>query len=96
MVLAVFKRDDIRVGTELEIQGEYNEASEELRAKSIKVFLKTLGSSSERPCSKKFRYLPSALQEGLVKFTPTAGEFLSRDHSRYPQDRQSGARGVIQ
>ena len=36
--LAAFKPEDIRVGTELEIKGEYNEASEELRAKSIKVF----------------------------------------------------------
>ncbi len=34
-----FHPEDIRVGTELEIKGEYNEETEELRAKSIKVFL---------------------------------------------------------
>jgi Peptidase family M48/Domain of unknown function (DUF5666) len=36
--LATFQPEDIRVGTELEIKGEYNEASGELKAKSIKVF----------------------------------------------------------
>jgi Peptidase family M48/Domain of unknown function (DUF5666) len=35
---ATFKPEDILVGTELEIQGEYDEASGELKAKSIKVF----------------------------------------------------------
>ena len=34
-----FHPEDIRVGTELEIKGDYNEKTEELRAKSIKVFL---------------------------------------------------------
>lgn len=34
-----FKPDDIRVGTELEITGDYNESTHELKAKSIKVFL---------------------------------------------------------
>ena len=37
--LGSFKPEDIRVGTELEIKGEYDEASGHLRAKSIKVFL---------------------------------------------------------
>ena len=32
-----FKPEDIRIGTELEVKGEYDEASGELRAKSIKV-----------------------------------------------------------
>lgn len=36
---ASFTPDDIRVGTELEIRGEWNEVSGELKAKSIKVFL---------------------------------------------------------
>ncbi len=36
--LATLRPEDIRVGTELEIKGEYDEASGELRAKSIKVF----------------------------------------------------------
>ena len=36
--LAAFKPEDIRVGTELEIDGEYDEASGELKARSIKVF----------------------------------------------------------
>ncbi len=36
---ATFNPEDIRVGTELEIKGEYNESTGELRAKSIKVFL---------------------------------------------------------
>ena len=35
---AAFKPEDIRVGTELEVKGEYDEASGELKAKSIKVF----------------------------------------------------------
>ena len=35
---ASFKPDDIRVGTELEVTGDYDEASGELKAKSIKVF----------------------------------------------------------
>jgi len=34
-----FRPEDIRVGTELEIKGEYDEKSGELHAKSIKVFL---------------------------------------------------------
>jgi len=34
-----FKPEDIRVGTELEIKGEYNEQTGDLLAKSIKVFL---------------------------------------------------------
>jgi hypothetical protein len=37
--LASFKPEDIRVGTELEIKGDYDEASGDLKAKSIKVFL---------------------------------------------------------
>jgi hypothetical protein len=36
--LDAFKPEDIRIGTELEIQGEFDEASGELTAKSIKVF----------------------------------------------------------
>ncbi len=36
---ATFSPEDIRVGTELEIKGEYNESTGELKAKSIKVFL---------------------------------------------------------
>jgi hypothetical protein len=36
---ATFSPEDIRVGTELEIKGEYNESTDELKAKSIKVFL---------------------------------------------------------
>src|SRR5215475_4756618 len=36
---AVFRPEDIHVGTELEIKGEYNEQTGELRAKSIKVFV---------------------------------------------------------
>lgn len=36
--IAVFKPEDIKVGTELEIKGEYDEKSGELKAKSIKVF----------------------------------------------------------
>jgi len=35
---ATFKLEDIRVGTELEVKGEYDDASKELKAKSIKVF----------------------------------------------------------
>jgi hypothetical protein len=35
----LFKAEDIRVGTELEVKGEYDQASKELKAKSIKVFL---------------------------------------------------------
>ena len=35
--LDAFKPEDIRIGTELEIKGEYDEASGELKAKSIKV-----------------------------------------------------------
>jgi Peptidase family M48 len=35
---AVFRPEDIHVGTELEIKGEYNEQTGELKAKSIKVF----------------------------------------------------------
>jgi hypothetical protein len=35
---ATFKPEDIRIGTELEVEGDYNEASGELKAKSIKVF----------------------------------------------------------
>jgi Peptidase family M48/Domain of unknown function (DUF5666) len=34
-----FRAEDIRVGTELEIKGEYDEESGQLKAKSIKVFL---------------------------------------------------------
>jgi hypothetical protein len=37
--LVNFKPDDIRVGTELEVNGEYDETSSELKAKSIKVFI---------------------------------------------------------
>src|SRR5579864_1002232 len=33
-----FKPEDIRIGTELEIKGDYDEASGELKARSIKVF----------------------------------------------------------
>jgi len=36
---APFRPEDIRVGTELEIKGDYDEASGELKAKAIKVFL---------------------------------------------------------
>ena len=36
--LATFRPEDIRVGTELEINGEYDESSGELKAGSIKVF----------------------------------------------------------
>ena len=36
---ASFRAEDIRVGTELEIKGEYEEESGQLKAKSIKVFL---------------------------------------------------------
>jgi hypothetical protein len=36
--LTAFKPEDIRVGTELEVKGDYDEASGELTAKSIKVF----------------------------------------------------------
>jgi Peptidase family M48/Domain of unknown function (DUF5666) len=35
----VFRAEDIRVGTELEVKGDYDEKSGELKAKSIKVFL---------------------------------------------------------
>lgn len=35
-----FNAEDIRVGTELEIKGEYDEGTRELQAKSIKVFFK--------------------------------------------------------
>jgi len=35
-----FNAEDIRVGTELEIKGEYDEATRELQAKSIKAFFK--------------------------------------------------------
>jgi hypothetical protein len=34
-----FRPEDIRVGTELEVSGEYDEPSRELKAKSISVFL---------------------------------------------------------
>lgn len=34
-----FRPEDIRVGTELEVRGDYDEQSRELKAKSIKVFL---------------------------------------------------------
>jgi hypothetical protein len=34
-----FKPEDIRVGTELEIKGEYNQSTGDLQAKSIRVFL---------------------------------------------------------
>jgi len=37
--LASFKPEDIRIGTELEIKGDFDEASGDLKAKSIKVFL---------------------------------------------------------
>lgn len=37
--LASFKPEDVRVGTELEIKGEYDEKTGELKAKSIKVYL---------------------------------------------------------
>jgi cold shock CspA family protein len=36
--LVTFKPDDIRVGTELEVNGEYDETSCELKAKALKVF----------------------------------------------------------
>ena len=36
--LDAFKPEDIRIGTELEIKGEYGDASGELKAKFIKVF----------------------------------------------------------
>lgn len=36
---ATFKPEDIRVGTEVEIRGDWNESAGELRAKSIKIFL---------------------------------------------------------
>jgi peptidase M48-like protein/uncharacterized protein DUF5666 len=36
--LDTFKPEDIRIGTELEIQGDYDETSGELKARSIKVF----------------------------------------------------------
>ena len=35
---ATFRPEDIRIGTELEVNGDYDEASGELKAKSIKVF----------------------------------------------------------
>jgi hypothetical protein len=34
---AAFKAEDVRIGTELEVKGEYDESSGELKAKSIKV-----------------------------------------------------------
>ena len=34
---AIFKPEDIRIGTELEVKGEYDESSGQLKAKSIKV-----------------------------------------------------------
>jgi hypothetical protein len=37
--LISFKPEDIRVGTELEVRGEYDPGSRELKAKSIKVFV---------------------------------------------------------
>src|SRR5882757_7624723 len=36
---ATFRPEDIRVGTELEIKGEYDDKTNALTAKSIKVFL---------------------------------------------------------
>jgi hypothetical protein len=36
---ASFNPEDIRVGTELEIRGDWNEGTGELKAKSIKVFV---------------------------------------------------------
>jgi hypothetical protein len=36
---AIFQPRDIRVGTELEVKGDYDEQSGELKAKSVKVFL---------------------------------------------------------
>jgi len=38
-LLATFKPEDIRIGTELEIKGNYDEGTNELKATSIKVFL---------------------------------------------------------
>jgi hypothetical protein len=38
LATATFKPEDIRVGTEVEIKGEYNEQTGDLRASSIKVF----------------------------------------------------------
>ncbi len=38
MAPATVKPEDIRVGTELEVKGEYDETSRELKAKSIKIF----------------------------------------------------------
>lgn len=40
--LATFRPEDLRVGTELEVKGEYDETSGELKAKSIKVFLEDI------------------------------------------------------
>jgi Zn-dependent protease with chaperone function len=40
---ASFNPEDIRVGTELEIRGDWNESTGELKAKSIKVFLDDTG-----------------------------------------------------
>jgi hypothetical protein len=37
--VTTFKPEDIRVGTELEITGDYNETTHELKARSIEVFL---------------------------------------------------------
>jgi hypothetical protein len=37
--VTTFKHEDIRVGTELEITGDYNESTHELKARSIEVFL---------------------------------------------------------
>jgi len=37
--VTTFKPEDIRVGTELEITGDYNESTHELKARSIEVFL---------------------------------------------------------
>jgi hypothetical protein len=37
-----FGPDDIRIGTELEVKGEYDESSGQLKAKSIKVFLEDM------------------------------------------------------
>src|SRR5271169_3439962 len=37
--VTTFKPEDIRVGTELEITGDYNESTHELKAGSIEVFL---------------------------------------------------------
>lgn len=59
--LATFKPEDIRVGTELEIKGEYDDASGELKANSIKVFFEDTRSVRRTALIEK---IPSLTREG--------------------------------